>query len=70
MAKLKAQGIHAVFHYQSLHDSPFYRTRYDGSPLPQTERYSNRLLRLPMFVGLDPLSVEKICSVVTLHYIK
>jgi dTDP-4-amino-4,6-dideoxygalactose transaminase len=51
--KLKSKGIMAVFHYLSLHKSPFYSDKHDGRELPNTDRYSNCLLRMPMFYELD-----------------
>lgn len=49
---LKSKNILAVFHYLSLHQSPYYATRHDGRPLPWTDHYSDCLLRLPLFYGL------------------
>lgn len=49
---LKARGIFAVFHYQSLHASAYFRDRHDGRHLPNADRYSDCLLRLPLFHAL------------------
>ena len=54
---LKEQNISAVFHYLSLHKSDFYRLKHDGRNLRQTDRYSDVLLRLPMFFELEPEKV-------------
>jgi dTDP-4-amino-4,6-dideoxygalactose transaminase len=51
--KLKKNDILSVFHYLSLHASPFYKEKHGGRNLPQTDRYSDCLLRLPMFYELD-----------------
>jgi dTDP-4-amino-4,6-dideoxygalactose transaminase len=50
IAHLKAQGIHAVFHYLPLHLSEF-AARWGGKSgdCPVTEDVSDRLLRLPFF---------------------
>lgn len=53
IAKLKSQQIMAVFHYLSLHDSPFYKARHDGRTLPESDRFSDCLVRLPMYYDLD-----------------
>lgn len=53
IAHLKSKGILAVFHYLSLHKSPFYHEKHDGRILPETDRYSDCLIRLPMFFDLD-----------------
>lgn len=50
---LKEKGVRAVFHYQSLHKSPFYQDKHDGRELPNADRYSDRLLRLPFFIELS-----------------
>jgi dTDP-4-amino-4,6-dideoxygalactose transaminase len=53
IAHLGKKKISAVFHYLSLHSSPYYHAKHDGRPLPQADRYSACLLRLPMFYELD-----------------
>lgn len=57
IAALKRQGIGTAFHYQGLHDSPFYQSRHDGRELPNCVRYTERLLRLPLYPELDPRPV-------------
>lgn len=54
---LRKRGIHAVFHYQSLHSSPYYRDRHDGRKLEQVDRYSDCLVRLPMYYELNTTHV-------------
>ena len=49
---LKRKKINVVFHYQSLHSSPYYKDKYDGRGLPNSELYSDCLLRLPFYYGL------------------
>jgi len=51
--KLKEKGINAVFHYQSLHKSPYYLSKYCGNELPNTDKYSDCLLRLPLYYELN-----------------
>ncbi len=45
--------INAVFHYLSLHKSPFYKQKYDGESLINSDLYSDRLVRLPMYYELS-----------------
>lgn len=52
IAHLKKNGVNAVFHYLSLHSSPYFTQAHDGRPLPQSDRYSDCLLRLPLFYEL------------------
>jgi dTDP-4-amino-4,6-dideoxygalactose transaminase len=53
LEQLKQQDIHAVFHYLSLHGSEFYNQKHDGRSLNHSDRYSECLLRLPMFNDMD-----------------
>ena len=55
--KLKSKHILAVFHYISLHSSLFYNQIHNENPLPQSDRYSDCLLRLPMYYELDSTNV-------------
>ncbi|HOU47438.1 MAG TPA: dTDP-4-amino-4,6-dideoxygalactose transaminase [Chitinophagales bacterium] len=50
---LKDADIHAVFHYLSLHKSPFYEKKHDGRNLPLADHYSDCLIRLPMYYELE-----------------
>lgn len=65
---LGSQGVEAVFHYQSLHNSPYYSGLHDGRPLPESIRYSDCLLRLPMYVDLTVTEIERVCSAVIEFY--
>ena len=58
---MKERGILTVFHYLSLHSSPFYAPKYDGGMLPQSDRYSDCLVRLPMFYDLP---IEKVINAI------
>jgi TDP-4-keto-6-deoxy-D-glucose transaminase len=55
---LKEKNILAVFHYLSLHKSPFYYDKHDGRPLPESDRYSDCLLRLPFFYELSESDIR------------
>ena len=59
---LKNAGILAVFHYLSLHKSPYFKNQYDGSDLPWSDFYSDCLIRLPMFFELGEDAQEHIIS--------
>lgn len=52
IAHLKSRDILAVFHYQSLHRSRFFEARHDGRVLPNSDRYSDCLVRLPLYHDL------------------
>jgi dTDP-4-amino-4,6-dideoxygalactose transaminase len=53
--RLKSQDINAVFHYVPLHTSPFGKDRGRAiGTLSNTLGLSDRLLRLPLWVGIEP----------------
>jgi dTDP-4-amino-4,6-dideoxygalactose transaminase len=54
---LKSKGILSVFHYISLHGSEFYKNNASIYELKQTDKFSDCLLRLPMYYELDTDSV-------------
>jgi dTDP-4-amino-4,6-dideoxygalactose transaminase len=57
IAHFKSKGISSVFHYLSLHESDYYKDKHDGRSLPETDRYSDCLVRLPMFYELEEKNV-------------
>lgn len=61
---LKENGIHAVFHYQSLHNSLFYARKHDGRNLPHSNRFSDCLVRLPLFYELSEEQLAYVISCV------
>lgn len=54
IARLKSLGIHPVFHYVPLHSAPAGRRfgRAHG-PMTVTDDIADRLVRLPMWLGLE-----------------
>lgn len=65
---LKSKGIHAVFHYLSLHTSEFYKTKHGGRELPNCDFYADSLIRLPMFYELTVQEVRLIVSEVIKYF--
>lgn len=61
---LKDKGILSVFHYLSLHKSPFYSQKYSGAELKKADNYSQCLLRLPFFFELEEKTIELITSTI------
>lgn len=64
ISKLKEQSINAVFHYLSLHKSKFYQKKHDGRELINADRFSDCLIRLPLFYELDRQQILKITSLI------
>lgn len=63
--KLRDKGINAVFHYQSLHSSPYYTQKHDGRKLPHSNRYSECLVRLPFYYDLQNSDIMHIAQTIT-----
>jgi dTDP-4-amino-4,6-dideoxygalactose transaminase len=64
ISHLKENGVFAVFHYLSLHKSSFYSNKQKGIELPQSDRYTNCLMRLPLFFELTRDEIEKIIDLI------
>jgi dTDP-4-amino-4,6-dideoxygalactose transaminase len=60
IAHLKSKNIHTVFHYLSLHKSPFYKDRHDGREMPWADHYTECLVRLPLYYDLTPADIDRI----------
>jgi dTDP-4-amino-4,6-dideoxygalactose transaminase len=67
---LRQNNIHAVFHYQSLHKSQFYLRSNPQIVLPNTENYSDCLLRLPFFYDLTEEQIDYILEKIHSYFIK
>lgn len=65
---LKKDGIYAVFHYISLHESPYYKSKYNGGTLPNCKKFEDTLLRLPLFYELSRKEIEHICQSIKTFY--
>lgn len=68
ISTLKSEGILAVFHYLSLHSSPYYQDKHDGRTLPNCDHYADCLVRLPLFYELEEKNVIKICDTIKKFY--
>jgi len=66
---LNANGVNAVFHYVTLHDSPYFEKRNTGEKdLPNAKKFSETLLRLPLFYELTLEEQERIIGLVKQFY--
>lgn len=61
---LKQEEINPVFHYLSLHKSPFYQEKHDGRALPQSDHYADSLVRLPFYYNLKNEEVKTIIQTI------
>ena len=65
---LKENNIWAVFHYLSLENSPYFSTYHDGRLLPNSQRFSETLVRLPFFYELEKQQLDTIIQVLLNFY--
>jgi dTDP-4-amino-4,6-dideoxygalactose transaminase len=70
MKHLKEHGILSVFHYLSLHASPYFKDKHDGRPMKVADRYADTLLRLPLFYDLTIEEHDVICNTILSFYSK
>jgi dTDP-4-amino-4,6-dideoxygalactose transaminase len=68
IAYLKEQNIYAVFHYISLHCSPYYSSKHDDRVLAESINFENKLVRLPFFYELTDVQIEHIINSIQLYY--
>lgn len=58
---LKDMGIWSVFHYLSLHKSTFSKQKaFKGGELVNSDRYTDCLIRLPLFYELQESEIDKV----------
>ncbi len=65
---LKECDVSAVFHYQSLHRSRYFRDRHDGRQLPNADYFSNGLLRLPLFYDLRESDHDRVIAALHAYF--
>ena len=61
---LKKENILAVFHYLSLHKSPYFESKHGSRVLKNSDRYSDCLLRLPFYYDLEEKDQLRIILIV------
>lgn len=66
IARLKNEGVNAVFHYVPLHSSPAGRKycRIQGS-MATTQDVSDKLVRLPMWLGIENNQQNAVVRLIT-----
>lgn len=68
IAHLRDHGILAVSHYLSLEDSKYYKEHHDGRSLSNSKKYTECLVRLPLFVDMTDEEVGRVNSAVLSFY--
>jgi UDP-4-amino-4-deoxy-L-arabinose-oxoglutarate aminotransferase len=60
MARLKDRDIGTGLHFRAAHTQNYYRQRYPGLSLPNTEWNSERLCTLPLFPDMAEQDVDRV----------
>lgn len=69
IAHLKSNGVQAVFHYLSLHRSAYIRTTEpEQTDLPEADRYTDCLVRLPLYYELPDTEADRIIALIHEFY--
>jgi dTDP-4-amino-4,6-dideoxygalactose transaminase len=68
ITRLKKENILSVFHYLSLHSSPYYGEKHDGRNLKNSDYYSDALLRLPLYFELEFHEQDKVIEIIKHFY--
>lgn len=65
---LKKDSIYAVFHYLSLHKSPYYNSKYAGGELKNSDDFSDSLIRLPFYFELTKDDQQRVITSILNFY--
>lgn len=68
IAYLKEKEIMSVFHYLSLHKSPFYEAKHDGRVLTMSDYYETHLLRLPFFYDITEEEQNRVIAEINIFF--
>ena len=67
ISTMKDYGVHCVFHYAPLHSSIFSKqSGFNDVDLSHTENISERIVRLPLWIGLEPFQEATINKIINL----
>jgi dTDP-4-amino-4,6-dideoxygalactose transaminase len=61
---LRDEGIQTSIHYPPIHHFSYYRERYPGISLPETEAVARREVTLPLYPEMGDEDVEQVVSAV------
>jgi len=65
---LNKHGVQAVFHYHSLHKSPYFKSRHDGRPLPNSDRFADCVVRLPLYFEMTDEDVNCVATLILQYF--
>jgi dTDP-4-amino-4,6-dideoxygalactose transaminase len=62
MAEMRAAGVQTSVHFPAIHQFEYYRRSYGEISLPNTVRFSERQLTLPLHPALNTADVERVVA--------
>jgi dTDP-4-amino-4,6-dideoxygalactose transaminase len=62
IGQMADKGISCRFHFAALHTTPMGRKLHDGRALPQSEKLSEGLVRLPLYFQMSDGDVERVVT--------
>ncbi len=65
---MKTNDIQSTFHYLSLHKSKFFKDKYQGYDLPNADRFTDCLIRLPIYPQLELSKQNKVIDKIISYY--
>lgn len=65
---MKNNGVQAVFHYLPLHSSKYCKNRSNAQCLENCERYSNTLVRLPLYYEMSEKDIDTVIDLILGYY--
>ena len=65
---LRDCGVYSVFHYLSLHTSPYFLKNYEGAQLTCSDSYTQKLVRLPLYYELLKEETDYICDCIKVFF--
>jgi dTDP-4-amino-4,6-dideoxygalactose transaminase len=68
LTHLRKNQIQSTFHYLSLHQSDYFKNKYSGDQLPNSDRFTECLLRLPLHLHLNSGNQNKVINKIKSYF--
>jgi dTDP-4-amino-4,6-dideoxygalactose transaminase len=65
---MKSRDTFPVFHYLSLHKSPYYQAQHDGRVLKNSDAFADQLIRLPLYFDLSQAEQAQVIEAISSFY--
>jgi len=65
---LRENQIQSTFHYLSLHQSDYFKNKYTGDQLPNSDRFTDCIIRLPLHPQLELSKQNKVIDKIISYY--